>query len=46
MNLIKILNLSKSYYSINEETKAINNITFDIDNNFTGIIGPSGCGKS
>lgn len=46
MNLIKISNLSKSYYSINGETKTLNNISFDIDNEFTGIIGPSGCGKS
>ena len=46
MNLIRITNLSKSYYSINEETKAIDEISFDINNEFTGIIGPSGCGKS
>ena len=46
MNLIKINNLSKSYYSINGQTKTLNNITFNIDNEFTSIIGPSGCGKS
>ncbi len=46
MNLIRITNLSKSYYSINEETKAIDEISFNINNEFTGIIGPSGCGKS
>ena len=46
MNLIKINNLSKSYFSINGQTKALDNISFDIDNEFTSIIGPSGCGKS
>ena len=46
MNLIEINNLSKSYYSINGETKTLNNISFNIKNEFTAIIGPSGCGKS
>ena len=47
MNLIEINNLSKSYYSIKEETKVIDNISFILkENEHLGIIGPSGCGKS
>lgn len=47
MNLIEINNLSKSYYSLKEETKVIDNISFNIkENDYIGIIGPSGCGKS
>jgi len=46
-NLISINNLSKSYYSLKEETKVLNNISFSIkENDYLGIIGPSGCGKS
>ena len=45
--LISVNNLSKSYYSIQNETKVLNNISFDLfENEFLGIIGPSGCGKS
>ena len=45
--LLEVKNISKSYYSIDSETKALNNITFDLyKNEFLGIIGPSGCGKS
>ena len=45
--LLEGKNISKSYYSIDSETKALNNITFDLyKNEFLGIIGPSGCGKS
>ena len=47
MNLISINNLSKSYFNIKGETKVLDNISFDLnDNDFLGIIGPSGCGKS
>ena len=46
-NLITINNLSKSYYSLKEETKVLDNISFSIkENDYLGIIGPSGCGKS
>ena len=45
--LLEVKNLSKSYYSIKEETKVLDNISFTLyENDFLGIIGPSGCGKS
>lgn len=45
--LLEINNLSKTYYSLKDEIKVLNNISFDVyKNDFIGIIGPSGCGKS
>ena len=45
--ILEVCNLSKSYYSLKEETLAINDISFDLyKGDFLGIIGPSGCGKS
>lgn len=45
--LLQINNLSKKYYSINNQIEVLNNISFDVyKNEFIGIIGPSGCGKS
>lgn len=45
--MIKITNLSKIYYSLEGETKAIDNISLDINkNDFISIVGPSGSGKS
>ena len=45
--ILSINNLSKTFYSIKDETKVLNNISFDIyEGDFIGIIGPSGCGKS
>lgn len=45
--LIKINSLSKSYFLINNETKVLNNISFEIkENEIVGLLGPSGCGKS
>lgn len=45
--LLKICNLSKNYHSQNNETKAIENLTFDVyENEILAIVGPSGCGKS
>ncbi len=45
--LLSINNLSKTFYSINDEIKVLDNISFDVyQNDFIGIIGPSGCGKS
>ena len=45
-----ILSLNKlcySYHTLSGETKAIENITFDVfPGEFVAIIGPSGCGKS
>ena len=40
-------NISLSYHSPKGETKALDNVTFDIyDGEFLSIVGPSGCGKS
>lgn len=45
--LLEIKNISKSYYSLEYETKALDNISFDLyKGEFLGLIGPSGCGKS
>lgn len=47
MNLINIRNLNKNYHTMTKEIKALDNISFDIeDNKITSIVGPSGCGKS
>ncbi len=46
-NILKIDNLSKVYYSLKGEIKAIDNFSLDIDNGeYISIIGSSGCGKS
>lgn len=45
--LLKITEIDFSYHTLSGETKALNNITFDVKpNEFVGIIGPSGSGKS
>lgn len=47
MKLISISNLTKNYHTKTKEIEAIDNISFDInDNEIVSIIGPSGCGKS
>lgn len=47
MSLLKISNISMNYHSIKGETKALNNINFEVnDSEFISILGPSGCGKS
>ena len=46
-SLLQIKNLSKNYITKNKLTKAVDNISLDInDNEFITLIGPSGCGKS
>ena len=46
-SILKINNLSKSYYTKEKEILAIDNISLDIPKNeVTAIVGPSGCGKS
>ena len=45
--ILEVNDLSKSYFNIKGETKALDNISFTLNKNeFLGIIGPSGCGKS
>ena len=45
--ILKISNLSKTYYTKEKETLALENINLDIkDKTITAIVGPSGCGKS
>lgn len=46
-NILTIKNLSKTYYTKEQETLALDNINLDLkENTITAIIGPSGCGKS
>ncbi|MGN1208478.1 MAG: ABC transporter ATP-binding protein, partial [Christensenellales bacterium] len=45
--LLKIKNLSLTYHSKSGETKAVDNISFEVnDGEFVAIVGPSGCGKT
>ena len=46
-NILEITDLSLSYHSKQSETKALENVNFNIlDNDFVSIVGPSGCGKT
>ncbi len=46
-NLLEINALSLSYHSIKGETKALEDVNFNIaDKDFVSIVGPSGCGKT
>ena len=46
-NILEIKNLTKTYYTLNGEVKALNNVNMDIQkNDFIAIVGSSGCGKS
>ena len=47
MSILTIKNLSKIYHTKTSETKAIDDFSFELnDNEFVAIVGPSGCGKS
>jgi NitT/TauT family transport system ATP-binding protein len=47
MNLLSINHISISYHSLKGETKALEDINFQVDDGeFLSILGPSGCGKS
>lgn len=47
MSLLKINNMSMNYHSIKGETKALENVNFEVEQgDFISILGPSGCGKS
>ena len=46
-NILTLKNISKTYYTKEKETLAIDNISLNIkENNIIAIVGPSGCGKS
>ena len=45
--ILKISNLSKTYYDINGEIEALKDINLEVyPNEWISIIGPSGCGKT
>ncbi|HHW58025.1 MAG TPA: ABC transporter ATP-binding protein [Clostridia bacterium] len=45
--MVSLKNISFQYHTLEGETEALKNISFDVyEGEFVGIIGPSGCGKS
>jgi NitT/TauT family transport system ATP-binding protein len=45
--VVEIKNISMNYHSLTEETKAIEDLSFSVEQGeFISIVGPSGCGKS
>lgn len=47
MEILKMDNVSLTYQTVEQETKAIENITLSIDDGeFIALVGPSGCGKT
>ncbi|SET70456.1 NitT/TauT family transport system ATP-binding protein [Natronincola peptidivorans] len=45
--LVEIKNISKIYHTLDGETRALDNISFDVNKGeIVTIVGPSGCGKS
>ena len=46
-NILSVKNLRKIYHTRENETLAVDNFSFDLnDGEFVAIVGPSGCGKS
>lgn len=46
-NLLEIKQLSKTYYTIQKETKVLDNINLNVSKeDFISVVGSSGCGKS
>ncbi|ABR47500.1 ABC transporter related [Alkaliphilus metalliredigens QYMF] len=44
---VEIRGVSKTYHTLDEETKALDKLSFDVDRGeIVIIVGPSGCGKS
>ncbi len=47
MKVLELKNVSKVFYSKTQETQAVSNLNFDVnEGEFVAIIGPSGCGKT
>lgn len=47
MQILDLDNVSLTYFSLDGETKALENISFSVDSGeFVSIVGPSGCGKT
>ena len=46
-NILELKKIGYSYHTLNGETKALQNITFQVkEGEFIALVGPSGCGKS
>ncbi|MGN0960614.1 MAG: ABC transporter ATP-binding protein [Christensenellales bacterium] len=47
MQILKLDNVSLTYFSEREETQALSNVSFEVmEGQFVSIVGPSGCGKT
>lgn len=46
-SILKVKELSKTYYTWKKEVKAVDNFSFELlEGEFIALVGPSGCGKS
>ena len=46
-SILKVKELSKTYYTLKKEVKAVDNCSFELlEGEFIALVGPSGCGKS